>query len=1174
MSGLRAVETASAPQEVGPLLPKIASLRAASAGSPGVIELLRVWNATLQQRASDAPYFGASEVASAIAWFSRLRSYLDGTLPHAERAVLAQLPADVAGMPQLKPVWVAEIARRLSSSAPIASVPHAAPAEPPALAAMALPQTDQDDTAFLLSPTSIEPAEHVASAFVVEQTQVHIEAFTDAQADAATALALNDSFPALPFATSESSPVADSLGLVGFPDHDNEPSTSETSVDEQRSELIWISDEERELTKKAVVEELMPLAQQWVDDASDEARANTTEAVGYQSELIANVLDVIGTQQLARSLRAIRETILEPSSAVDSERVLQWCTGLLIALDQPGEDSAMLLASLVDGVPALDDEWRSALSAELARVRIGRDPAHAVARKREALEEDVSLQPATDALPAVLEGMLRELPGNATRLGASVRGAVLEQDANRLSEARRVAHTLKGDANTVGVRGLASITHALEDILDAYARQQDAPDPRTAELLVDGTDKIEEISDFLLGRGPHPDGLLDLYQRLLDASNALMEDGGVQPSVVEKANAPQELGHVAAPVAKSDPGPAPKPATASPTVRNLTLGSDVLDHLQNLAGEATIVSQGIDRLLEGIVALRRDQEASSRHSQELLARLDDLVALRGAALQSTAIASGTDLDPLEIDQYNELHVISRQLAEAQTDASVSVRGLRRTLSALADLRSEQERINTDLQRSILRTRMVPFNQVSPRLQRIARQTAKQVLKQVDLKISGADTLIDAELLERIVEPIGHLIRNAIDHGLETPEQRVRLGKPETAPLHIDVGVQGDTATIDIRDDGRGLDFEAIRARAVNAGLLPEGAQADERQLTRFVLLPGFSTRDTTTEISGRGVGLDVVNQRVMELRGTLQLQSRPGQGLAVRINVPVTQTLANVILVSGQRHRTAVVASSVEQIVGFAADACLYDETSTSLNITIEGKNVPALPIESVYRESADVNMWLSAGGLGLLMRNAAGDPTLVLVRSVDEVRSIVVKPVSALLPPIPAVRGITQLPDGGLAPVVDLNQLLAHSTDRRETERALQFVPAPEIPRIVVADDSLSARRSLEQLMRDAGYVVDVASDGFETISQVESKPTAVLLLDMEMPRMNGLEVARNLRNKPASRDLPILMITSRTAEKHRLMAEEAGVTRMLAKPVSEDMLVTLVADLIASRASVTADE
>jgi CheY-like chemotaxis protein len=350
------------------------------------------------------------------------------------------------------------------------------------------------------------------------------------------------------------------------------------------------------------------------------------------------------------------------------------------------------------------------------------------------------------------------------------------------------------------------------------------------------------------------------------------------------------------------------------------------------------------------------------------------------------------------------------------------------------------------------------------------------------------------------------------------------------------------------------------------GLLESGVFADERRLSRLVLLPGFSTRETATELSGRGVGMDVVNLRVAQLRGNLQLVSRPGQGLDVKIRVPVTQTIANVVLVSGQRFRTAVVASSVEQIVGFTANACRFDAANQALSVLVGIEMVPAIPIESVYGEGANVNEWLVGGGRGLLVRNASGEPALVLVRTVDEVRSVVVKPVSAYLPPIPAVRGITQLPDGTLAPVVDIDQLLSQGAEASDTKHALRFVPPQAVPRIVVADDSLSARRSLEQLMRDAGYDVDVASDGFEAVAQVEARPTAVLLLDMEMPRMSGLEVARSLRNKADTRDLPILMITSRTASKHRQMAEDAGVTQTLSKPVSEDTLVTLVADLIAA--------
>ena len=549
-----------------------------------------------------------------------------------------------------------------------------------------------------------------------------------------------------------------------------------------------------------------------------------------------------------------------------------------------------------------------------------------------------------------------------------------------------------------------------------------------------------------------------------------------------------------------------------------------------------------------------------------MGRLDDLVALRGAALQSTAQKAGADLDPLEIDQYNELHVISRQLLEAHADSSEFQRRIERIMNALSDLRSEQEQLNRDLQRTILRTRTVPFGQVSQRLQRIVRQTAKQVFKQVQLDIIGEDIPVDAELLERIVEPLAHLLRNAIDHGIETPQERVAVGKSEQGRIVLRVGLQGDAATIELQDDGRGLDLDAIRARAISAGLLSAEQAVDERQLTRLILLPGFSTRSTASEVSGRGIGMDVVNQRIAALRGTLAITTESGLGTRVQLRLPITQTLANVIVARGQRQVSAVVAASVERVVSFGAGECSYDDGQ--LRVAIDGETLPALPIEAFYGESADFSMWIGATGVGLYVRDADGKGNVVLVRGIDEVRSVVVKPISTYLPPIPAVRGITQLGDGGLAPVIDLDVLLQSAQQSHFDTADLSLTTTPAV-RVVVADDSLSVRRALEQLMQDAGFEVATARDGFEALAAIQARPTHALLVDLEMPRMNGLEVTRNLRNHTETRDLPVVMITSRATDKHQTMAEQAGVTRMLGKPFSEDSLVMLVRELIAERAA-----
>ena len=284
------------------------------------------------------------------------------------------------------------------------------------------------------------------------------------------------------------------------------------------------------------------------------------------------------------------------------------------------------------------------------------------------------------------------------------------------------------------------------------------------------------------------------------------------------------------------------------------------------------------------------------------------------------------------------------------------------------------------------------------------------------------------------------------------------------------------------------------------------------------------------------------------------------------MRLPITQTLANVIVARGQRQVSAVVAASVERVVSFGAGECSYDDGQ--LRVAIDGETLPALPIEAFYGESADFSMWIGATGVGLYVRDADGKGNVVLVRGIDEVRSVVVKPISTYLPPIPAVRGITQLGDGGLAPVIDLDVLLQSAQQSHFDTADLSLTTTPAV-RVVVADDSLSVRRALEQLMQDAGFEVATARDGFEALAAIQARPTHALLVDLEMPRMNGLEVTRNLRNHTETRDLPVVMITSRATDKHQTMAEQAGVTRMLGKPFSEDSLVMLVRELIAERAA-----
>jgi len=587
-----------------------------------------------------------------------------------------------------------------------------------------------------------------------------------------------------------------------------------------------------------------------------------------------------------------------------------------------------------------------------------------------------------------------------------------------------------------------------------------------------------------------------------------------------------------------------------------------------------VMARQIDQRLTLLEAMHRDQVAEVRNSSGLLGKLDDLISLRGAALQSTALRGSQAVDPLELDQYNELHVVSRRLLESNADNNEYQHRFDVLLDELEGLRSQQEAVHADLQRMVQRARTVPFEQISGRLQRIVRQTARQLDRHVDLQLSGTQTLLDAELLDRIVEPLGHLLRNAIDHGLEDADARRALGKAATGSIAVSVRTVADSIEIEVRDDGRGLDREAIRAKAITLGVLAEDQAIGDTELTRLVLSPGFTTRRTATQVSGRGIGMDVVNQRVIELRGQLGLSSVSGQGLAVVMRLPVSQTMANVIIAHGHGLILAAVAGSVERVHSYSA-AELERAEDGEVSLMLDGERTPLYPVETLYGRSDGRFSQASGTGLALLVQSAGGRRVLVAVAGIGDVSNVIVKPISPLLPPIPSVRGMTLLGDGRLAAVVDMGTLIdALDAQSQQLKLADLTIAQAQLPRVVVADDSLSVRRALAELMEDAGYEVSTARDGLEALELINALQPALVLLDLEMPKLNGLEVTRFMRGREQTHSVPVIMITSRASERYRSQAHEAGVTLMLGKPFSEDELTQSVRRLMAEvAASVTAE-
>ncbi len=822
---------------------------------------------------------------------------------------------------------------------------------------------------------------------------------------------------------------------------------------------------------------------------------------------------------------------------------------------------------------------------------------------------DLSLDIPADADRGVVDNLLRELPALSAELSASI-DRLGSRPGDAIATAQRLAHTLKGSANTVGVRGIAILTHQLEDLLQLL-EAADGPLPRPlGDVLADAADCVAEMCEAVAGLGPPPDGALEVLERVRDWTRRLLDDPSAALAQAGEAGAPVETGEVAvtpgadaeAPGADAEapgvdveaPGvaaaPGPAPSGEFPPEIDAGLGDapegDPSRHA--LAGQAQADVAGsewlrvpaslIERLLafanEAAILLAQAQEQAievdrvraalrvgTDQLQDLAGELDRLVDVRGTALNERRVRD--DFDALELDEYNDLHTVSRRIAESGADGRLIEQQLGGNVAALRDSLSQLERIQVDLREAALQTRTVRVETVVPRWRRTVRQAARMAGHDVELVVEGESTEVDAALLQALVEPLAHLLRNAVDHGIEAPARRQALGKPATGRVTLSFARDGADLRIECRDDGRGLDAQAVRERAFALGLLDPDAPPDDAALARLVARPGFSTRTRATQLSGRGIGLDVVSQAVREQRGSIEIESAPGQGLGVRLRVPVRLAAVPVIVARSSSHVLALAVRDVEQILGAerivdGPGGLPQVEGDAGPMRLVRLEDALGLP-EDAFAAPAGVE---PAAPAILQVRMPDGERVAVRVAEPGQTRNVVVRPLAPCLPAIPGIAGAAVLGDGAVAPVVDLPQLLA----AREGARAAPALePARRAaPVCLVVDDSVSVRRTMALFARDLGYEVDSAADGVDALECVARRAPALVLVDLEMPRMNGVEFVRALRDRPATRTVPVIMITSRSSDKHRRLARDAGVDVFLTKPYTEDDLAAHIGRLV----------
>ncbi|WP_439630308.1 Hpt domain-containing protein [Gemmata sp.] len=720
---------------------------------------------------------------------------------------------------------------------------------------------------------------------------------------------------------------------------------------------------------------------------------------------------------------------------------------------------------------------------------------------------------------------------------------------------RRAAHTLKGSAGLAGFGRVTQLAHRMEDLLDLYHDAGRAATPVEVDLLLAGADLI---ADEIEGRAGG--------ERF---AAALAQLDGVLGSAGEASAAVPGAGAGAAPAA----APAPAPEDAGRFVR---VPIERLDEVSRLVGELVIART----TLEQKVAHLSHALAEARPSVDRLGRVSNrievgyeasaLVGGGGAAVEPEAGPGGPDggderFDELELDRYTVFHLLTRELAETTADVQAVHGEFGHLLGDVDGELSRQARLASQIEEHLMHLRTVPLATVSARLHRTVRTAAAAAGKVANFVLQGEQTGLDKTVLEALADPLLHLLRNAVDHGLEAPEVRVAVGKAAAGTVTLRAAREGAHVVLGLSDDGAGIDYAAVRAAAVAKGLASpeEVAAASDDEAAEFLFRPGFTTRGEVSELSGRGIGLDVVKTRIEALKGTVAVASAAGRGTTFTVRLPMTLAVVRALLVRAGGQVYAIPLEAVQQILRPSDDE--LDRFGRDPVLRVGGAVHPLVPLVRALRAGGSEG---SDPRAPVVVVSAAGKRVALRVDQLLGGREVVVKPLGRPHKRLHGVSGATFLGDGSVVLILNPAELV-RGTGAGGWARpagAAQAARSREGSRVLVVDDSPSVRRVLTLLLRGAGWQVVVAKDGVEALEVLHRGTDLpdVVLTDVEMPRMDGYELLSTVRREAALSHLPVAILTSRSADKHRRKGLDLGASAYVVKPYQDRHLLDVLHQLM----------
>jgi len=593
--------------------------------------------------------------------------------------------------------------------------------------------------------------------------------------------------------------------------------------------------------------------------------------------------------------------------------------------------------------------------------------------------------------------------------------------------------------------------------------------------------------------------------------------------------------------------------------------SDLLDNLVNYAGEVSIFRSRLEQQIGAFRYNLVEMDQTVDRLREQLRKLEIETEAQILFRYEQENVADKNFDPLEMDRYSTMQQLSRALMETTSDID-SIQNLMDGLVRESEtLMIQQARVNTDLQEGLMRTRMVSFSGVIPRLQRIMRKTTQELHKKAKLNVSGEQDELDRNVLERITAPLEHMIRNALAHGIETPKARQEAGKQSMGTIDLAITREGSEIILTLTDDGAGMNREAIRQKAMERGLIEDDSRIRDADVLQFILESGFSTAEKVSQISGRGVGMDVVNSEIKQLGGTLQISSEEGKGSTFVIRLPLTLALNHALLVRVSDETYAIPLTSIEGIVRMSREELENYQGDAANLYEYAGSEYQVQSLGSILRAQHS-GFESSEKLLPVLLVRSGDHQTALQVDALMGSREIVVKSVGPQLSTLRGVSGATILGDGSVVLILDMSSIIRLSSMRTDGEQDLVEVQAEEERKlnVMVVDDSITVRKVTTRLLERNEMNVITAKDGVDAVATLHEHIPDIMLLDIEMPRMDGFELATYMRNEPRLKDIPIIMITSRTGDKHRRRAEEIGVQRYLGKPYQEHDLLDNITSVI----------